>query len=45
MLHQPQLRAIWQKWAKDYVKQFNYPDIVDRYEAFYKDALKQHGKR
>ena len=45
LLHQPELRALWQKWAKDYVQQFNYPDIIARYEAFYKEALKQHGKR
>jgi phosphatidyl-myo-inositol alpha-mannosyltransferase len=45
LLHQPELRKLWQRWAKEYVKQFNYPDVVDRYEAFYKDALKQHGKR
>jgi len=45
MLHQPELRTIWQKWAKSYVKQFNYPDIVARYEAFYQEALKQHARR
>ena len=42
MLNQPQLRALWQKWAKAYVQQFNYPDIVARYEKFYQEALKRH---
>lgn len=42
MLHQPELRKIWQDWAKEYVKQFDYPLVVDRYEAFYKEALKVH---
>jgi phosphatidylinositol alpha-mannosyltransferase len=45
LLHQPELRAVWQKWAKDYVKDFNYPGIVARYEEFYKDALQKHGHR
>jgi phosphatidylinositol alpha-mannosyltransferase len=43
LLSQPQLRALWQKWAKNYVKQFSYPNIVDRYEKLYEEALKQHG--
>jgi phosphatidylinositol alpha-mannosyltransferase len=43
LLNQADFRALWQKWAKGYVKQFNYPDIVVRYEEFYQEALKQHG--
>jgi phosphatidylinositol alpha-mannosyltransferase len=31
---------LWKKWAKDYVKQFDYPKIVDSYETLYKRALK-----
>jgi len=27
------------KWAKDYVRQFDYPKIVDRYEALYQTAI------
>jgi phosphatidyl-myo-inositol alpha-mannosyltransferase len=42
LLHEPELRKVWQNWAKEYVKQFDYPIIVDRYEAFYKEALKVH---
>ncbi len=45
LLHESALRTLWQKWAKDYVKQFNYPDIVKRYEEFYQEALQQHGSR
>jgi phosphatidylinositol alpha-mannosyltransferase len=45
MLNQPDLRGMWQKWAKDYVKQFNYPNIVDQYEKLYRKALKDHGRR
>jgi phosphatidylinositol alpha-mannosyltransferase len=43
LLHEEQLRSVWQKWAKEYVQQFSYPDIVGRYEEFYQEALKQHG--
>jgi phosphatidylinositol alpha-mannosyltransferase len=42
LLHEEQLRSVWQKWAKEYVQQFSYPDIVGRYEEFYQEALKQH---
>lgn len=44
LLHETALRALWQKWAKGYVKQFSYPYVVDRYEELYKEALKQHGR-
>ncbi|HSX05047.1 MAG TPA: glycosyltransferase family 4 protein [Candidatus Saccharimonadales bacterium] len=39
LLFDEDLRAIWKKWAKEYVKQFDYTHIVDRYEAVYKKAL------
>lgn len=44
LLHQKELRILWQKWAKDYVKQFDYPLVIDRYEELYTEALKQHGR-
>lgn len=44
LLYQDQLRALWQKWAKDYIQQFSYPHIVDRYEELYKEALDEYGK-
>lgn len=34
------LRKVWQDWAERYVKQFSYINIVDQYEALYKDALR-----
>jgi phosphatidylinositol alpha-mannosyltransferase len=45
LLNQPELRALWQKWAKEYVQQFNYPAVVDQYEELYLDAVKQYGHK
>ena len=42
MLHDDNLRKLWQKWAKDYVKQFSYTTIVDQYEEIYHTAHKKH---
>jgi len=39
LLFDDDLRGLWQKWAKEYVQQFDYAKIVDRYEATYKAAL------
>jgi phosphatidylinositol alpha-mannosyltransferase len=39
LLHDEQLRELWQEWAAGYVEQFNYPKIVDQYEELYKEAL------
>jgi phosphatidylinositol alpha-mannosyltransferase len=43
LMHEADLRTMWQDWAKQYVKQFSYPNVVDQYEALYKDSLKQYG--
>ena len=43
LMKENEIRKIWQKWAKQYVKQFSYPIVVDQYEALYKDSLKQYG--
>ncbi len=43
LMHQESIRELWQKWAADYVKQFDYPRVVEQYEELYKDALKQYG--
>ncbi len=43
MLNQHELRELWHKWARDYVKQFSYPKVVAQYEELYKDALKHNG--
>jgi len=40
MLMDEDLRGIWKKWAKDYVRQFDYPKVVDRYEAVYQATRK-----
>ncbi|HSX47286.1 MAG TPA: glycosyltransferase family 4 protein [Patescibacteria group bacterium] len=42
LFHEVEIRQLWQKWATKYVKQFNYPHIVKQYEAFYKEAIKEH---
>ncbi len=39
MLEDDELRGAWQKWAKSYVKQFDYERVVDQYEALYKKRL------
>jgi phosphatidylinositol alpha-mannosyltransferase len=39
LMEDDELRVVWQKWAKDYVKQFNYEKIVTKYEKLYKDSL------
>lgn len=44
LLHQPTLRALWQKWATNYVQQYDNTNVVDRYEELYREVLKQHGK-
>jgi phosphatidyl-myo-inositol alpha-mannosyltransferase len=39
-----QLRTLWQEWAREYVKQFSYVDIVDSYELMYEQTCKNKGK-
>jgi phosphatidylinositol alpha-mannosyltransferase len=36
MMEDKELRSLWQKWAVDYVKQFDYNKVVDAYEEIYK---------
>lgn len=45
LLNQPQLRRLWQDWAYNYVRQFNYPAVVDQYEELYKESLAEYGKK
>jgi glycosyltransferase involved in cell wall biosynthesis len=45
MLTNDDIRAVWQKWAKEYVKQFDYDKVVIQYEDAYKEAVKLHAKR
>lgn len=35
MMEDEALRSVWQKWAKKYVKQFDYEKVVDEYEKLY----------
>lgn len=36
------IRASWKKWAKEYIGQYDYANIVDYYEKIYQRALKEH---
>lgn len=45
MLFNEDIRAVWLKWSKQYVKQYDYPKVVSQYEAAYKEAIKLHAKR
>ncbi|HTE22066.1 MAG TPA: glycosyltransferase family 4 protein [Candidatus Limnocylindria bacterium] len=40
LLYDDELASLWRKWALNYVKQFDYPLVVDKYEALYKRLLK-----
>jgi phosphatidylinositol alpha-mannosyltransferase len=42
LLHEDKLREVWQNWAKEYVKQFDYNNVVKLYENFYQEALRKH---
>ncbi len=39
LLFDDDLRSLWQNWAKDYVRQFDWPKVVSRYEALYETVL------
>jgi phosphatidylinositol alpha-mannosyltransferase len=43
LLNDAKLRAVWKKWAQTYVEQFDYANIVERYEALYESALQRYG--
>ncbi|HEX7368453.1 MAG TPA: glycosyltransferase, partial [Candidatus Saccharimonadales bacterium] len=43
LLHEKALRSVWQKWAANYIKQFDYPAIIQQYEDLYVHTLKHHG--
>lgn len=42
LLNSPELQNAWRAWAKEYVTQYSYPNIIDGYEKVYKKALKHH---
>ncbi len=39
LLEDDDLRLLWQKWALEYVKEFDYEKIVDSYEKLYKENM------
>lgn len=45
MLTNEELRNIWLKWAKQYVKQFDYKHITEMYESAYKEAIRLHAEK
>ncbi len=45
LLENKVLRSAWQKWAAEYVQQFSYEHIVDKYEALYHEALISRNER
>lgn len=45
MLFNEDVRQLWLKWAKQYVKQYDYVHIVDLYEEAYIQAVKVHTQR
>lgn len=45
MLEEKKIRDLWQKWAKEYVKQFNNNKIIKQYEQLYHEALKTHSAK
>ncbi|MDB5166282.1 MAG: hypothetical protein JWM37_354 [Candidatus Saccharibacteria bacterium] len=42
LLYEPAIIKLWSTWAKQYVKRFNYPAVIDEYEEAYKLAIKHH---
>jgi len=45
LLTEDKLRADWVAWAQEYVKQFDYPAIIDQYVDLYEYTLKHHSHR
>jgi phosphatidylinositol alpha-mannosyltransferase len=39
------LRDFWNEWSAEYVKQFDYEHVVDKYEALYEEALREHRRK
>ncbi|HEV2412465.1 MAG TPA: glycosyltransferase family 4 protein [Candidatus Saccharimonadales bacterium] len=39
MLYDEDVRTMWRKWAADEIKQYDYQNIVDRYEKIYERLL------
>jgi phosphatidylinositol alpha-mannosyltransferase len=41
MLEDQGLRRVWQEWAKKYIKQFDYNNVVAQYEELYETYVKE----
>jgi phosphatidyl-myo-inositol alpha-mannosyltransferase len=39
MLYDQEIRKLWQSWSKEYVKQFSYDNIIDKYENYYESII------
>lgn len=44
LLFDNELRKVWLKWAAAAVKEYDFPKVVNQYEAAYKEAIVIHGK-
>jgi phosphatidyl-myo-inositol alpha-mannosyltransferase len=42
MLFNNDIQTVWLKWAKKYIKNFDYPRIIDQYLDAYKEAIALH---
>lgn len=42
LLEEDEVRNLWQSWADEYVKQFSWPKVMDKYEALYTESLSRH---
>jgi len=40
LLYDKEIRELWRKWARSYVKRYDYKNIVDQYETLYKKTLR-----
>lgn len=45
LLYDDNLRKVWLEWSSEYIKQFNYKKLADRYETIYKEQLLKHAKK
>ena len=44
LLNDQDLRRVWKDWAENYVQQFSYKNIVDKYEALYRRIVESGQK-
>jgi phosphatidylinositol alpha-mannosyltransferase len=45
LLFTEELRELWINWAQDFVQQFDYTEVVDKYLVAYERALAHHAKK